>query len=456
MKRQNKIVGVGLLLLVLAGAAALYQGQHRRSHALADGALDGSDSGRQTAEVGTTPHSIRLSSDGVKSLGIATTRVEPAPPPEPLRLSGSLLLDPSRLVRIHARFPGELVSLGMVPVEAGESGPGKAELRPLRYGDKVAKDQLLAVVWSKDIGEKKSELIDAISKRDIDKKVLLQFEAAPDVISGRTIYDARRNFQGDEVAVARAERTLRSWRLTEDELQDIRDEAKRIQERKTADPRGDRTWAETDIRSPISGMIIEKNFNVGDIVDPTQDLFKVADLSRIQVVANAYEEDLPVLRALPAEQRRWRIDIKADPNDVPMTGNFDIVGNIIDPSQHSGTVIGWLDNPDGRLSVGAFITAVIPLPPDSGLVVVPTTALIEGAGCARVFVERDAATHEFESRPVVVVTRGRIRSYVRSEPRPDQCAAGAQPLMVGERVVEIGAVELAAKLAGLQAASAGH
>lgn len=136
-----------------------------------------------------------------------------------------------------------------------------------------------------------------------------------------------------------------------------------------------------------------------------------------------------------------------------MNGTFDIVGNIIDPSQHSGTVIGWLDNPEGRLSVGAFITAVIPLPSDPSLVVVPTAALVDSGGCANVFVERDPQTHEFEFRPIVVVTRGRLRTYVRAEPRPDQCVSGAQPLAIGERVVETGAVELAARLAKLQAAS---
>lgn len=298
MQAQSKIIGAGLLVVALAGGAVLYQGLQRRNRAQADVAMrdQAPAAESQPAELGSSPETIRLGAAEAKALDIQTVRVEPAPPPEPLRLSGSLLLDPNRLVRIHARFPGELVSLGMVPTDPAESGGGAPELRPLRYGDKVVKNQLLAVVWSKDIGEKKSELIDAISKRDIDRKVLAQLEAAPDVISGRTIYDARRNYQGDEVAVARAERTLRSWRLTEDEIQEIHEEAKRIQDRKTSDPRGDRTWAETDVRSPIDGVIIEKNFNVGDILDPTQDLFKVADLSRIQVVANAYEEDLPQLR----------------------------------------------------------------------------------------------------------------------------------------------------------------
>ena len=69
----------------------------------------------------------------------------------------------------------------------------------------------------------------------------------------------------------------------------------------------DRTWAELDIVAPMAGVILEKNFTVGDIVDTTHDMFKIADLSRLGVMANVYEEDLPKLVALPPKiaAGRW-------------------------------------------------------------------------------------------------------------------------------------------------------
>ncbi len=174
-------MGAVLLLLALAGAGVLYQVAQRWNHAHADGNVRSEETAGETlVELAAAPATIRVSAAGMKSLGIETARVAHAPPPEPLRLSGSLLLDPNRLVRIHARFPGELVSLGMVPVDPAENGAAPwRNCRPLQYGDKVVKNQLLAVVWSKDIGEKKSELIDAISKRDIDRKVLAQIRGGP-------------------------------------------------------------------------------------------------------------------------------------------------------------------------------------------------------------------------------------------------------------------------------------
>ncbi len=407
------------------------------------------------------PNTIRLTEEGrteqgMKALGISTVEVRPAPPPEPLRMPGSLLLDPNRLVRIHARFPGELVSVGALeeteaPHAAGEVPPPP---RQLRFGDRVEKGQIIAVVWSKDIGEKKSELVDAVSKAAIDKTLLNRLEKVePGVVSARVIQDARRNYEADLINVAKAERTLRSWRLTDAEIAEIHQEAKRIQNGEHADPAAERSWAETDVRSPIDGVIVEKNFNVGDIIDPSQDLFKIADLSRLLVLANSYEEDLPLLRQLTPEQRTWKIDIKSDPNDVPVSGRIDKIGDIIDPQQHSGAVMGWLENPDGRFNVGEFITATINLPADASLVSVPTSALIEDGTCPKVFLATgNPDDHEFTCLPVAVVRRGRHHVYVRSAPKSNEVECGAESLKPGQFVVQSGVLELAAELKSRQAA----
>ena len=101
--------------------------------------------------------------------------------------------------------------------ENGQEGP-----RQLQYGDRVVKGQLLAVVWSKDIGEKKSEYVDAISKMDIDESLVKEYESVESgVLAERTLIEARANYASDLVAVAKAERTLRSWRLTEDEIAEL-------------------------------------------------------------------------------------------------------------------------------------------------------------------------------------------------------------------------------------------
>src|SRR5262245_29018351 len=89
------------------------------------------------------PHRLRLSADAARRLGIATAAVRPASATGALRLPGALLLDPDALVRLRARFAGEVVALGQY--EGAEEGtPASVAHRPLRPGDPVKRNQLMA------------------------------------------------------------------------------------------------------------------------------------------------------------------------------------------------------------------------------------------------------------------------------------------------------------------------
>src|SRR5262249_43168765 len=138
------------------------------------------------------PFSVRLThKNSAERLGITIGEVQPAPPPESLRLPGTLLIDPNRLVHIHTRFAGEAVSIGHVE-------DGTTDARPLQYGDRVKKGQVLAVVWSKEIGEKKSELVDALSRVELSQQILKRLESLQaGVVAERQIVEARRTVEAD-------------------------------------------------------------------------------------------------------------------------------------------------------------------------------------------------------------------------------------------------------------------
>lgn len=51
-----------------------------------------------------------------------------------------------------------------------------------------------------------------------------------------------------------------------------------------------------DINSPISGLIIEKNINKGSFVKSGQSLYKIANLSKIWVIAKAYQDDISFIK----------------------------------------------------------------------------------------------------------------------------------------------------------------
>jgi cobalt-zinc-cadmium efflux system membrane fusion protein len=193
----------------------------------------------------------------------------------------------------------------------------------------------------------------------------------------------------------------------------------------------------------MTGVVLEKNFTIGDIVDTNLDMFKIADLSRLGVMANVYEEDLPKLVALPPHQRQWRLDLMAEAGMPARKGVFESIGNVIDPTQHTAIVKGWLDNSDGAMRVGQFVTATIDLPNRPGLVSVPVSSIIDDGSRSFLFVATDQQRTTLLLREVKIVRRGAVMVQLETQPPADAGGeAQPQPIEVGELVVNSGAIEL--------------
>ncbi|HVX11864.1 MAG TPA: efflux RND transporter periplasmic adaptor subunit [Pirellulales bacterium] len=392
-------------------------------------------------------NSMQLSAEAVASIGLKLVTVEHAPAPEPLRLPGYLLVDPNTLVPIHSRFPGQVVQLGTTEEL---DGAGQRHPRPLRFGDDVKREQLLAMVWSTDIGQKKGELVDALSKLKLDQTILNNYLAVgAAAVPPRQIDEAKRNVEADKILVNSALRTLKSWRLTDEEINEVVEEAKQLRDDRQQTAAA-KTWSELPIRAPTDGVLLEKNVNVGEVVDTSDNLFKIANLSSIQVLAYVYEEDLPAIEHLSPAQRNWKIDLKSDPNDQPRPGKFSLIGSVIDQTMRTAPIVGWLDNHDRKLRVNQFVTATIELPADPAMVNLPVSALFEEGDTAAVFVETSADPHQVTRRIVAVTRRGEKMVFVRAEPNAEERKEGALPLKVGERVVMSGVLALNDELTNLK------
>jgi membrane fusion protein, heavy metal efflux system len=348
-------------------------------------------------------------------------------------LQGTLALDADQQVRIHSRFAGEVVTLGQTTVKVNTS-PGEAdrfETRSLRYLDQVKKGDLLAVVWSKDLGEKKSELVEACSKMKTDEETLKRLKTLQEdgASSDRSIRDAQRAVDSDRIAVERAERTLRSWRLTEEEIKTVCQEANQNKNGNRADLQ--QNWARVEVRAPQDGVILEKNFSVGDIVDTTFDLFKLGQIKQLKVWVHAYEEELPMLESLP-KPYKCEICLPAQPG-VTCTGELQQIGAVIDPNQHTVLVMGTVNNDQGRLRIGQFVTVKVVLPARADELLLPAEALVEDGRESVIFVKDATQPQLFERRNVHVIRRTRENVVLRNT---------ADGLQAGQQIVTRGALLL--------------
>lgn len=322
-------------------------------------------------------------------------------------LHGVLALDNDCLSRVHSRFDGEVVEIGQERVD--NESP-----RTLRVGDWVDRGDLLAVVWSTGLGEKKSELANALAKlhseeahRDRLKKLF-----AEGVAAGKNYREAEMAVQARLAEVANAELTLRTWRMNDEDMNLIRSEAERLAQSQI--PAVElKNWARVEIRAPMSGVILEKNITVGDIIETGKDLFKICETKHLVVWAHVYEEDLQVLESLP-RPIKWTVSVSSRSGDrADFPGTLDRIGAVIDQSQHTALVTGRVDNKSGDLKIGQFVTVTLNLPPRTDEIELPPTAVVEDGRQSIVFIQPTADEDRFVRQPVHVVRRTRDKIYVK-------------------------------------------
>jgi cobalt-zinc-cadmium efflux system membrane fusion protein len=401
----------------------------------------------------------------------------------PLVLPGSTRFDPARLDRIRARFaPARVVELAQIQDRSPKTG--RTEYRDLRPGDIVSKGDLLGVFYSVDVGSRKNDLLDALVQLELDQKILDEAQKHAEAVPPVFMITYDRAVQGDRNAINRALNNLKLWDIPQEEIDALHAEAIKINSDKNAwlrTPEGrwvnrekqakgakvlphqdtENPWGRVTLRADLDGVVVECNVVKGEmVVDNTVNLFQIADVSRLQVVANCPEDALPILESLDRGGRKWTVRTVGTSAVTGLPGTIDEIGYMIDPNQHTAVIKGYVENPGQRIRAGQYVTATVNIPPPDDVVEIPTDALVEDGRQSVVFVQPDAASHQFTMRRVQVTNRFERTVFVRDTPLPKEEQLTAQdkeegllPIEVlrpGERVLLSGSVELKAALLELE------
>jgi cobalt-zinc-cadmium efflux system membrane fusion protein len=435
------------------------------------------------------PHTLLVPDDiratlGIRKGGKEQIQIVQRPTQtRPLVLYGSTALAPERLMRIRARFaPAEVVSIGKV--HDFSSKTGRSEFRELRPGDRVQKGDVLGVFFSVDVGCKKNDLLDALVQHNLDQKILDGMEKAIGSIP-QVQYDTQlRLVYGDRNAINRALNNLKVWNIPQEEIDALHEEAKKIAADKNAwfktpegrwvkgekqasggkvdpDRENENPWGRVTLRAPFDGIIVERNIVPHEIVqDPTTNLFQIAQVDRLLVIANAPEDELPNLNALRADDRSWTVKTVGGTSSLELKGPIEEIGYLIDPNQHTAIIKGYIDNPKDQIRAGQFVSATIRMPPPQDVVEVPIDAVVEDGQMSVVFVQTDPTKHEYTMRRVQLTHRFEKSAFIRSRPfleqeklsteEKEQDLPPLEPLRPGERILKTGVGELKAALLDLE------
>ncbi|MCR9095711.1 MAG: efflux RND transporter periplasmic adaptor subunit [bacterium] len=123
--------------------------------------------------------------------------------------------------------------------------------------------------------------------------------------------------------------------------------------------------------APASGYITRLGVRSGMEVQPNSNLYTIADLSRVWVLADVYEFELPWLEL----GQMAHVELSYLPG-VPMQGELTYIAPFLDPKTRTAEVRLELDNADGKLKPEMFGNAVIAGAPRPGALAIPTDAVI--------------------------------------------------------------------------------
>jgi membrane fusion protein, heavy metal efflux system len=324
----------------------------------------------------------------------------------------------SRAVRPMLRVTGNLIarSDGEVVVTAPVAGRlGVAGRAFPRLGDRVAVDDLLGVLAprleaadlaSLELAVTSAELELRFSERERQRLEALRGEGA---VPERRVLDAIRATEAAQASLSAAQRRLEQFRRSH-----------------VTAGRGE---GAVQLRAPLAGVITEVRPGPGTFVEAGAVLFRVTDVARLWLEVRVPEVD--VARVGTPAGASFLVEGVEEPFEVPASALV-ARGHRVDPHTQSLPLMFSVDNPDGRLPVGAFARVRLVTGPEREVLCVPETALVDDSGAFVVFVQ--VSGEAFERR--LVRLGARDRGFV-------EVLSG---VAAGERVVSRGAwsVKLAA------------
>jgi cobalt-zinc-cadmium efflux system membrane fusion protein len=309
------------------------------------------------------------------------------------------------------RLPGQLEVTGIVTPDESRV----AHVRPLArgvvervgvsLGSRVTQGQSLLTYDNVELGQLVGEFLteqaalrQAETDREVKRTTLARAESLIKIEAiARQELDVRRaEFQNAEAAVAsaqarvsRVEEQLHRFGLTDADLKALTPDANEAPHRAAS---------HSTLRAPFAGVVTKLNVAAGEVVEPDEELFTIADISTVWVLADVYEKDLAKIT------REGTVSIKVDAYpDRVFTGRITYVSDLIDPTTRTAKVRAVVENRDGALKLDMFAKVLLGTTEEGQALAVPADAVQQVDNQPVVFVRQSET--RFERRNVQVGRR---------------------------------------------------
>jgi cobalt-zinc-cadmium efflux system membrane fusion protein len=182
------------------------------------------------------------------------------------------------------------------------------------------------------------------------------------------------------------------------------------------------------LRSPISGIVVERNVNPGMEVRPDLDkpLYVVSDLKKLTLLMEVFEVNLSKIKL----GQKLSVSVPAFPG-VVFPASVQYIAQILDENTRTVQVRCDLPNTDGRLLPGMYATINVNSDPEDQAIVLPLTAVFTEGDADYVFIALE--DHHYKQRQVNIGLRLKDKAII------------TDGLQANEQVVIEGALTLRAE-----------
>lgn len=313
---------------------------------------------------------VAMDDERIKLAEIEQRSVGPATIARRLTIPGTVVPDAGRVAHISVKLSGTV-----------------AELRK-NIGDDVVKDEILAVLESREVADAKSEYLVARLSNDLQQDLTARDKS---LWEGRAVPEQQ--YIRSRNAAAQASMRLNISRqkllalgVREDEI--------------AALPQApDALLRSQNVRTPISGRVAERRVELGTAVGRDNletELFVIVDLDRVWVDLSVSSADLPAIK----EGQAVNVATRGQPEGG--IARIVFVSPLLDKDTRTARVVAAIDNADGRWRPGSFVTAAVAIDEHAASVVAPFGAVQSVGGRKAVFVRTKDG---FEKRDVVLGQR---------------------------------------------------
>ena len=328
------------------------------------------DKDRRDADDDAEKNHVDVSPENQKRLGITVAEVSEEPLAVSLQVTGSVQPIESRVARVRPLARGRIVDVLVRVGDRVDRGRELARFDNIEAGE-LATDYESARA---ELARLKVHLATATRQAERTRR-LVEIGAVPQ--------------REHEASMGEQQQIEASIRAQESKISGMEARLRRFG---TAGSAADQS-SMASIRSPLGGVVIRVTAAPGDVVDPSSELFAVADISRVYVQAQVFEKDLGRVR----EGETATVVVDAYP-DERFTGRVAVVGGTIDPRTRTIPVRLEVANPKALLKLDMFARVELATNVQKPALAVPSEAVQTLEGRHVVFVKSGDA--EFSVRPV--------------------------------------------------------